>query len=153
MVEGRTWKSMVHQSQRRKLMLKLKKSCCRFSKYLPQLSPNILLLLYTDSEENLKLLKKSCPSIVRFISRISRNKIYSSRKKLKSAEFKDPNTEFLSMTTLQVAKNTCFFYPINTEKTHIGKVTAKHKTNVFNIAENWHTNQKNCCFLKISNTN
>jgi len=38
--------------------------------------------------------KKTCPSIiVRFIARKTRNNIYSSRKKLKSAEFDDPRID------------------------------------------------------------
>jgi len=57
MAEDKTWKYMVYQCQTMKPMLKSKTRCCKFSKKLTQLLAKMLLMLYTDSEENLKLIK------------------------------------------------------------------------------------------------
>jgi len=58
MAEDKTWKYIVYQCQTMKPMLKSKTRCCKFSKKLTQLLPKMLLMLYTDSEENLKLIIK-----------------------------------------------------------------------------------------------
>jgi len=67
---------------------------------------------------------KKCPSIiVRFIARKTRNNIYSSRKKLKSAEFDDPHIDrVFIMKLLPVVKNPYLLKPIKKEKIYIGNI-------------------------------
>jgi len=66
-----------------------------------------------------------CPSIiVRFIARKNRNNIYSSRKKLKSAEFCDPRIDrvFINENLTSRKKNTYLLKPIKKQKIYIGNI-------------------------------
>ena len=68
---------------------------------------------------------KTCPGIIlRFIDKKNRNNIYSSRKRLKSAEFDDPriNRVFINENLTSGKKNTYLLKPIKKQKIYIGNI-------------------------------